>query len=83
MKVRGGILPLLAGLASQAIPFLTSTVLSGLASTGVQKLMGNGLYIKKGGHICEIETDGKRLLLEPVGVSVKLHSKLGDGLAYI
>ena len=25
MKVRGGILPLLAGLASQAIPFLTST----------------------------------------------------------
>ena len=42
--------------------------------------MGNGLYIKKGGHICEVETDGKRLLLEPVGVSVKLHSKLGDGL---
>ena len=37
-------------------------------------------YIKKGGHICEVETDGKRLLLEPVGVSVKLHSKLGDGL---
>jgi len=28
----------------------------------------------------EIETDGKRLLLEPVGVSMKLHSKLGDGL---
>ena len=39
----------LAGLASQAIPFLTGTVLpalgvgalSGLASTGVQKLVGN------------------------------------------
>ena len=40
----------------------------------------NGLYIKKGGHICEVETDGKRLLLESVGVSVKPHSKLGDGL---
>ena len=27
--------------------------------------MGNGLYIKKDGDVCEIETDGKRLLLEP------------------
>ena len=41
MKVQGGFLPLLAGLASQALPFLTGTVLpalgvgalSGLAST--------------------------------------------------
>ena len=45
MKVQGGFLPLLAGLASQALPFLTGTVLpalgvgalSGLASTGVKK----------------------------------------------
>ena len=59
MKVQGGFLPLLAGLASQALPFLTGTVLpalgvgalSGLASTGVQKLVGNGLYIKKGGCV--------------------------------
>jgi len=86
MKVEGGFLPLLAGLASQAIPFLTGTVLpalgvgalSGLASTGVQKLVGNGLYIKKGGRVCEVETDGKRLLLEPV--SGKSFAKLGDGL---
>ena len=58
MKVQGGFLPLLAGLASQALPFLTGTVLpalgqhpglSGLASTGVQKL----------------ETDGRGLYLEP------------------
>ena len=55
MKVHGGFLPLLAGLASQALPFLTGTVLpamgvgalSGLASTGVQKLVGDGMYIKK------------------------------------
>jgi len=55
MKVHGGILSILGGLASQAIPFITGTVLSALgvaalsslASTGVQNLTGNGLYIKK------------------------------------
>ena len=71
MKIQGGFLPLLAGLASQALPFLTGTstsscvgALSGLASTGVQKLVGNGLYIKKGGCVCEVETDGRGLYLE-------------------
>ena len=67
MKVRGGFLPLLACLASQAIPFLIGTVLpvlrvgalSGLASTGVQKIIGNGSYTKKGGCVCDIDTDGK------------------------
>lgn len=86
MKVEGGFLPLLAGLAAKAIPFLTGTVLpalgvgalSGLASTGVQKLVGNGLYLKKGGCVCEIETDGKRLLLEPV--NGKAFTKFGNGL---
>ena len=55
MKIEGGFLPALAGLIS----FLTGTVLpalgvgalSGLASTGVQKLIGNGLYLKKGGSV--------------------------------
>ena len=50
IKIEGGFLPALAGL----IPFLTGTVLpalgvgslSGVASTGVQKLNGNGLYLK-------------------------------------
>jgi len=86
MKVQGGFLPLLASLASQAIPFLTGTVLpaprvgalSGLASTGVQKLVGNGLYITKGGCVCEVETDGRGLYLEPT--TGKGVSKLGDGL---
>ena len=58
MKIEGGFLPALAGL----IPFLTGTVLpalgvgalSGLASTGVQKLIGNGWYLKKGGSVCQI-----------------------------
>ena len=57
MKIEGGFLPALAGL----IPFLTETVssalgvgaLSGLASTGVQKLIGNGLYLKNGGSVSD------------------------------
>ena len=67
MKIEGGFLPPLAGL----IPFLTGTVLpalgvgalSGLASTGVQKLIGNGLYLKRGSGVCRIETDGEKLYL--------------------
>ena len=57
MTIEGGFLPALAGL----IQFLTGTVLpalgvgalSGLASTGVQKLIGNGLYLKKGSGGCD------------------------------
>ena len=53
------------------IPFSTITVLpafgvealSGLASTGFQKLIGNGLYLKKEGRVCQIETDGRGLYL--------------------
>ena len=51
------------------IPFRTGTVLpalgvgdvTGLASTKVQKLIGNGLYLKKGSCVCRIETDGEGL----------------------
>ena len=57
MKIEGGFLPALAGL----IPFLTGTVLpalrvgalSGLASMVVQKLIGNGLYLKKGSGVSD------------------------------
>ena len=75
-KIEGGFLSLLAGLASKVLPALGIGALTGLASTGVQKLVGNGLYIKKGGCVCEVETDGKRLLPEPV--SNKSFTKLGD-----
>ena len=50
MKVEGGFLGLLAGLAARAktvLPALGVGALSGLASTGVQKAMGSGLYLKK------------------------------------
>ena len=80
-KIEGGFLPALAGL----IPFLTGTVLSalgvgslsGLASSGVQKLIRNGLYLKKGGSVCQIETDGKGLYLGPV--SGKGLENVGNG----
>ena len=82
MKIEGGFLPALAGL----IPFLTGTVLralevealSGLASTWVQNLIGNGLYLKKGSGVCRIETDGERLYLGPA--SGKGFKTVGNGL---
>ena len=56
------------------IPFLTGTVLpalgvgvlSGLASSRDKKLIENGLNLKKGGSVCQIETDRKGLYLGPV-----------------
>ena len=69
MEIEEGVLPSLAGL----IQFLTGTVLkalgvgtlSGLASRDVQTLSGNGLYLKKAGHVCRTETDGSGLCLGP------------------
>ena len=37
-----------------------------MASTGVQKLIGNGLYLKKGGSVCQIKTDGEYLAQQAV-----------------
>ena len=97
MKVEGGFLGLLAGLAARALPMIAKTVLpalgvgalSGLASTGVQKAMGNGLYLKKGGLVSQVETDGEGLYLKPYegkglqsygdGLYLKQGGKLYDG----
>ena len=57
--------PALAALAKKAVPALATGALSGLASTGVSKLFGNGLYLKKGGMIAQVETDGQGLYLKP------------------
>ena len=69
MKIEGGFLPALAELISfltwTVLPALGDGALSGLASAGVQKLIGNGLYLKKGGSVCQIETDGKGLYIWP------------------
>ena len=68
------------------IPFLTGIVLpalgvealSGLACTRVQKLIGNGLYLKKESGVCRIETDGEGLYLGPA--SGKGFETVGNGL---
>ena len=70
-KVEGGFLGLLAGLAARALPMEARTVLpalgvgalSGLTSSGVQKAMGSGLYLKKGGLVSQVETDGHGLYI--------------------
>ena len=68
------------------IPILTETLLlalgvealSGLANNGVQTLIGNGLYLKKGGSVCRIETDGEGLY---VGLtSGKGFENVGNGI---
>ena len=45
---------------------------------GVQKLIGKGLYVKKGGRLCQIETDGRGSYLEPT--SGKWFETVGIGL---
>lgn len=93
LKIEGGFLGALAGLAARALPAIASKVLpalgvgalSGLASTGVNKIFGDGLYLSKGGNVCKIETDGKGLYLEPYkgsmgeGVHVAKDGQLVDG----
>ena len=96
-KIEGGFIGLLAVLAVRALPMLPKTVLlalgvgalSGLASSGVQKAMGSGLYLKKGGCVCKVETDGHGLYLKPYkgkrlksygdGLYLKQEGKLSDG----
>ena len=86
IKVEGGFLGLLAGLAARALPMIANTVLpalgvgalSGLASSGVQKAMGSGLYLKKGGLVSQVETDGHGLYLKPY--KGKGLNSYGDGL---
>ena len=89
LRVEGGFLGMLAGLAARALPFLATAAktalphlgfgaLSGLANAGIQKALGNGLYLKKGGCVCRVETDGKGLYLDPYsGEGLKF---FGDGL---
>ena len=85
MQIEGEFLPSLDGL----IPFLTGSVLpslgvgalSGLASTGVQRLIENGLYLKKESGVCRIETDGEGLYLGPT--SGKWFETVWNGLYLI
>ena len=58
--------PALMGVAKKVLPHLATGALSGLASTGVSKLFGNGLYLKKGGTIAQVETDGKGVIFKTI-----------------
>ena len=70
--------PVLMGLAKKAVPALATGALSGLASQGVNKLFGDGLYLKKGGMIAQVETEGQGLYLKPY--KGKGLSSRGNGL---
>ena len=65
-------------LAKTVLPALGVGALSGLASSGVQKAMGSGLYLKKGRYVSQVETDGSGLYLKPY--KVKGLQSYGDGL---
>ena len=96
-KIEGGFLGLLPGLAARTLPMFVKNVLlalgvgalSGLASSGVQKAMGSGLYLKKGGFVSQVKTDGHGLYLKPYkgkglpsygdGLYLKQGGKLYDG----
>ena len=68
MKIEGRFIPALAGL----IPFLTGAVLtalgvgalSGLIRTGLQKLIANGLYLKKGSGVCRMKLVERGFILD-------------------
>ena len=85
-KIEGSFLGRLAGLAARALPMIVKTILPalgigallGLASSGVQKSMGSGLYLEKGGCVCQVETDGSRLYLK--SYKDKGLQSHGDGL---
>ena len=85
--------PALLGLAKKTVPALATGALSGLASTGVSKLFGNGLYLKKGGMIAQVETDGQGLYLKPYkgkglgsrgnGLYLKQGKRITDGRGFL
>ena len=96
-KIEGGFLSILAGLAARALSMIAKTVLPALsvgalfrfASSGVQKAIGSRLYLKKGGLVSQVETDGHGLYLKPYegkglqsygdGLYLKRGGKLYDG----
>ena len=85
--------PAVIGLAKKALPSLATGALSGLASTGISKLFGDGLYLKKGGMISQVETDGKGVYLRPYrgkglgsrgnGLNLKQGKNIYDGSGFL
>jgi len=90
VKIEGGFLEFLAGLAAKALPFLAKIVLptlvtgalsgvgSALAQKATNKAMGNRLYLKKGSNFARVEMDGQGMYLKPSKGSGL--GMVGDGL---
>ena len=80
-------------IAKTVLPALGVGALSGLASLVVQKAMGPDLYLKKGGCVSQVETDGQGLYLKPYkgkglqsygdGLYLKQGGKLNDGKGFL
>ena len=72
MKIDGGFLSALTGLISfligTVLPALGVWALSGLASTRVQKAIGNGLYLKNLSGVCQIVSVEECLYLGPAAL---------------
>jgi len=71
LKMEGGFLGALLGLAARFLPTIAKTLLPGIAmgaaSAGIEKaIKGTGLYMKRGGSMCSVETEGKGLYLRKV-----------------
>ena len=65
------------------LPAIATGAVTAAASSGVQKVMGKGntgqgLYMKTGGCVCHVETDGEGLYLRPVSGSG--FEQYGNGL---
>ena len=91
MTVNGGLLPLLAGLASSILPAITGTVLpalatgalSSVASNLVGKLFnqnksGSSLYLKRGNGCAKVKIMGDGLFLSPY--KGKAFDSVGQGI---
>lgn len=84
MQKVGGFLPMLAGLAMRALPMVAKTILpalgvgalSGLGGVAVNKALGSGLFLKRGGCVCTVKPSGKGLYLKPSNARIVQ----GDGL---
>ena len=84
MQKEGGFLPMLAGLAMRSLPMVAKTILpalgvgalSGLGGVAVNKVLGSGLYLKRGGCVCTVKPSGNGLYLKPSNARITY----GDGL---
>ena len=86
VKHRGGLLGVLAGLATKALPHLLKGLVGGLASghpsSTIKKVVGgDGLYLHKSGYCVKVEPGkGNGLYLTPHRGGSLLPGVYGDGL---